>query len=47
MHGDGRIYKRGNRYWIEYYANGEQKRESGGKTEPEARRKLKQRTKRS
>jgi integrase len=49
MRGDGRVYRRGNRYWIAYYFRGELVREPGGldgrgaKTEEEARKTLKQR----
>jgi integrase len=45
--GNGRIFQRGNRYWIAYYAPREgrsvEHREPGGRTEKEARRKLKDR----
>lgn len=44
MRGDGRIFQRGSRFWIAYYApeNGgmEEHRESAGKTEGEARKLL-------
>src|SRR5688572_22437397 len=47
MRGDGRVFQRGNRWWIAYYApqNGRsvEHREPGGKTEAEARRLLRQR----
>lgn len=43
MRGDGRVYKRGNRFWIEYWVRGKQFRESVGRTEAEAKRRLKQR----
>jgi hypothetical protein len=47
MRGDGRVYQRGARWWIAYYApqNGRsvEHREPGGKTEAEARRLLRQR----
>jgi hypothetical protein len=46
MRGDGRVFQRGTRRWIGYYAskNGSsvEIRESGGKTEAEARRLLRQ-----
>lgn len=45
MRGDGRIYKRGSRYWISYYVHQDgrsvEQREPAGKTETEALRKLK------
>ena len=41
--GEGRIYLRGSRWWIDYSVRGKRQRESGGKTETEARRKLKKR----
>ncbi len=47
MRGDGRIFKRGDKCWISYYApeNGKsvEHREPGGKTEAEAKKLLKQR----
>jgi integrase len=47
MRGDGRVFQRGNRWWIAYYApqNGRsvEHREPGGKTEAETRRFLRQR----
>ena len=47
MRGQGRIYKRGKgkvtRYWIAYYVDGDEYRESAGNTEADARRKLKAR----
>ena len=47
MRGDGRIFKRGSKFWISYYApeNGQsaERRETGGKTEAEARKLLRQR----
>ena len=47
MRGDGRVFRRGSRWWIAYYApqgrRSVERRESGGLTEKEARRKLKQR----
>jgi integrase len=47
MHGDGRIfrYKNSSRYWIAYYVRGKEIRESAGKTEVEAKRRLKARLK--
>ena len=47
MWGDGRLFKRGGRWWIAYYAPHEgrriEQREPGGRTEGEARRRLRQR----
>ena len=47
MRGDGRVFRRGNRWWIAYYAPKDggmrEIRESGGATEKEARKKLKDR----
>jgi integrase len=43
--GDGRVFKRGNRWWIAYYIDGVEKREPGGRTEKEALKKLKLRLK--
>jgi integrase len=47
MWGDGRLFKRGGRWWIAYYAPHEgrriEQREPGGRTEGEARRLLRQR----
>lgn len=43
--GDGRVYLRGARWWIEYWSRGHQYRESGGKTEEQARKRLKARMK--
>jgi integrase len=45
MRGDGRVYKRGNRWWVEYWVRGKQFREPGGANDREARRKLKDRMK--
>lgn len=45
MRGDGRTYRRGDRWWIEYWVRGQQLRESAGRTEAEAKRKLKARLK--
>ena len=43
--GEGWVYPRGNRWWIGYYHQGEDKREAGGKTPEEAEKKLKRRLK--
>ena len=43
MYGDGRILKRGKRYWISYCINAKERREPGGKTPAEAKRKLRAR----
>jgi integrase len=45
MRGDGRIFNRPgtSKWWIEYWANGRQHRESGGRTEAEARKLLRRR----
>lgn len=40
LRGDGRIYKRGSRFWVEYWVRGKQYRESAGATEEAALRKL-------
>lgn len=45
MRGDGRVFRRGNRFWIAYYHGGEEFREPGGRTEAEARRRLRERRK--
>src|SRR2546422_7027170 len=47
--GDGRVYKRkgSSRFWIQYSVHGHQFRESGGKTEEQARKKLKARLRES
>lgn len=45
MRGDGRVFQRGKRWWIAYYARGQEHRESAGRTEREARRHLKARLK--
>ncbi len=42
-YGQGHIYKRGSRWWIQYRANGRRVRESSGTSETEARRLLKAR----
>jgi integrase len=41
MRGDGRIFQRGNRWWISYNVNGRNYRQPGGDTEADARRLLK------
>lgn len=43
--GTGRTYQRGKRWWIEYWFRGRQFRESGGDTEPGAKKLLKKRLK--
>jgi integrase len=43
VRGDGRIYLRGSVYWISYPHRGQNIREAGGRTDQEARRKLKRR----
>ncbi|HEY6293325.1 MAG TPA: site-specific integrase [Terriglobia bacterium] len=48
MRGDGRVFRRGNKYWIAYYAPGpdgrsHEQREPGGDTEAEARKLLRHR----
>lgn len=43
MRGNGRVFKRGNKWWIAYCVRGEEKRESGGNTQAEAKRFLKER----
>jgi integrase len=43
--GDGRVYQRGSRWWIEYWNRGEQFRESAGKDEATAQKKLRARLK--
>lgn len=45
MRGDGRIFQRkgSKRFWIAYYVDGQEVRESGGRTEGEARRLLRER----
>lgn len=40
LRGDGRIYQRGNRWWIEYWIRGKQYRESAAATEEAAQKKL-------
>ncbi len=41
MRGDGRVFQRGNRWWVSYYLNGTNFRHPGGSTEAEARKTLK------
>ena len=43
LRGTGRVFPRGARWWIAYYVNGVEHRESAGRTEPEAVRRLKAR----
>ncbi len=43
MYGLGRVYRRGSRWWIGYYVDGDERREPGGSTKREAERKLKRR----
>jgi len=45
MRGQGRVFKRGNKWWISYYVRGKEHRESAGNTETEAKRFLKARRK--
>jgi integrase len=45
MRGDGRVFQRGSRWWIEYWNRGEQFRESAGKDEAAAAKKLRARLK--
>ena len=49
MRGDGRVFKRGERFWLSYYVKKAGRsveiRESGGRTERQALKKLKQRRK--
>src|SRR5262245_34381806 len=45
MRGQGRIYQRGPRFWIEYWHRGQQFRESAGKKEGAAKSLLKKRLK--
>ncbi len=42
-YGDGGVYQRGARWWISYHNRGKRFREPGGKTEAEAKKKLKAR----
>jgi len=41
MRGQGRIYQRGERWWIAYYVRGKEYRESAGSTKADAKRFLK------
>ena len=41
--GDGRVWQRGGRFWFQYSYRNKQHREAGGRTEAEARRKLRAR----
>ena len=43
MRGMGRVFLRGRKFWIAYYANGEEYREPGGVTRHEAQRRLRAR----
>lgn len=43
MRSEGRVYKRGTVFWIAYYVRGKEMRESAGRTEAEARKKLRRR----
>lgn len=43
--GRGRVYQRGNRWWIAFYVRGDEIRESGGKTEAAAKKRLRNRQK--
>jgi integrase len=45
MRGDGRVYQRGQVFWISYYHHGKNYRERGGVTAAEARRRLRVRLK--
>ena len=45
MRGDGRIFRRGNHWWVAYYVHGREFRESAGRTEREARQLLRARRK--
>jgi len=45
MHGQGRVFKRKNKWWVAYYVRGKEHRESAGNTEAEAKRFLKARRK--
>ena len=45
MRGDGRVYQRGNRWWVEYWHRGHQYREAAGTTEKAAGKRLKERMK--
>ncbi len=41
----GRIYQRGNKYWMAYYVNGKEYRQAAGNTEKDAKRNLKAKNK--
>ena len=43
LRGQGRIFERGEKYWIAYYVDGVEHRESAGNTKADAKRKLKTR----
>ena len=43
LRGQGRIFERGEKYWIAYYVDGVEHRESAGNTKADAKRKLKAR----
>src|SRR2546430_598437 len=43
MRGEGRIFQRGGAWWIAYYIRGDEKRESAGTTEKQAKKLLKKR----
>jgi integrase len=43
MRGDGRVFKRGEVFWISYYVHGTEYRERGGPTEKAAKNKLRER----
>ena len=43
MRGDGRVFRRGGCWWLAYYCRGREYREPGGRTEAEARRRLRKR----
>jgi len=43
MRGQGRVFQRGNRWWLAYWVRGKEFRESGGNTKADAKRKLKAR----
>jgi len=45
MRGQGRVFKRGNRWWVSYYRRGKEFREAAGDNESEAKRYLKKRLK--
>ena len=40
MRGDGRIFRRGRIWWIAYYRNGSEYRESSGRADEESARRL-------